>query len=276
MASSSSAKKVSRLAAKSGTGSSANTQKNWLFPVAIVALVLLGIGVVVFARSQNGGTGDNTTPPRARLTDTTPSDHWHAAFAVNVCGKELPAPTDATSTDALGIHTHGDGLIHIHPFVIAAAGKRATMNKFLDQVGITVTDNGFKLANGKVYEAGKTTCDGKPTEVVVAHWKDATTASKNKPDKIFTKDFGKINFTENLGAYTLALVPKGDRDIPAPSSGVDIEKLGQADGGSTTGTAGDTSGGTGDTTGSSVLGNITVPETTAPASGSPSTTSKTP
>jgi len=269
MASSSSAKKVSRLAAKSGTGSSAKKQANWLFPPAIAVLVLLGIGVVVFARGKNGGTGDNTTPPRAHLTDTTPSDHWHAAFAISVCGKELAPQTDATSTDVNGIHTHGDGLIHIHPFVLSAAGKRATMSKFFQQVNLKVTDTGFETADGKVYQAGKTTCDGKATELVMAHWKDAATASKTKPTKIITKDFGKVNFTENLGAYTLALVPKGDRDIPAPSSGADIEKLGQADGGSPTGTAGDT-------TGSSVPQTIKVPDTTAPASGAPSTTTKTP
>lgn len=270
MATSSSAKKVARVAAKSGSGSNANKQSNWLFPVAIGLLVVIGIGVVVFARTKNAGTGDNTTPPRAKLTDTTPSDHWHAAFAISVCGKEL-APQKDVQEDIGGIHTHGDGLVHIHPFVLSSAGKRATMSKFFDQVGLVVTNDGFQTADGKVYKAGETTCAGKPTELVMAHWKDAATASKNKPDKIFTKNFGKVPFSENLGGYTLALVPKGDdKNIPAPSSGADIEKLGAADGGSPT--SGTPTGG--ETPSSSVIGTVTVPDTTA--AGSPSTTAAQP
>ena len=66
MATSSSAKKVARVAARSGGGSSANKQANWLFPVAIGLIVVLGIGVVVYARAENGGGSGNTIAPRAR------------------------------------------------------------------------------------------------------------------------------------------------------------------------------------------------------------------
>ena len=88
MASSSSAKKVARVAARSGGGPKANKQAVWLFPAAIAAIVVLGVGIVVFARSKNAGIGDNDQKPRARLSDTSAYDHWHASFATNVCGKE--------------------------------------------------------------------------------------------------------------------------------------------------------------------------------------------
>lgn len=234
MPSSSSAKKVARVAAKSGTNQ--GSKKAWMFWAAIAALVVGGIGLVFLARDRNGGGTGNATPPRANLNDGSPSDHWHAAFAISICGEEQPPLKDA-GEDIKGIHTHGDGLVHIHPFVTSAAGNRATMAKFFDQTGLVVTDDGFKTPDGKVYKAGETKCEGKDTELVMAHWKVASTAAKNKPDKIIEGDFDKVRFTENYGAYTLALVPKGDRDIPAPSSAADIEQLGAADGGTSSGQA---------------------------------------
>lgn len=235
MAQSSSAKKVARVAARSGGGAKANKQAAWLFPAAIVAIVLLGVGIVAFARSENAGIGGNDQKPRARLTETSAYDHWHASFAISVCGKEQPALQDVQE-DILGIHTHGDGLAHIHPFSLRASGERATLGKYFDQVGLVVTDDGFKGADGKVYKAGETTCGGKETELVLAHWNDATTAGTNEPDKITRGDFRSVRFSENLGAYTLALVPKGSSDITPPSASADIESLGAQDGG----TSGDT------------------------------------
>ena len=69
-----------------------------------------------------------------------------------------------------------------------------------------------------------------PGEVVLAHWKDAVSAEGTKPDKIFTKDFGSVPFTEDGGAFTLAYVVKGSKDIPAPSTASEIQTLGAVDG----------------------------------------------
>jgi hypothetical protein len=244
MASSSSAKKVARVAAKSGSGSalgaSSGSGRNWLFGLGIVAIIALGIGVVAMARSENGGYGDNTTPPKANLQNGDPFDHWHAAFAIEVCGTELD-PLQDGPTDVQGIHTHGDGLIHIHPFTRAAAGERATLSRYFKQVGLTVTDTGFELPDGMemadgatTVKEGETTCAGEPGELVLAHWNEATAAPGTKPDKIYREDFGSIRFTEDLGAFTLAFIPKGqDDDIVAPASAADIESLGAADAGGT-------------------------------------------
>jgi len=241
MASSSSAKKVARVAAKSGAGKSSSESsgsgRNWLFGLGIVAIIALGIGVVAMARSENGGLGDNSTPPKANLQNGDPFDHWHAAFAVEVCGNELD-PLQDGPTDVQGIHTHGDGLIHIHPFTRTAAGERATLERFFKQVSFTVTDSGFQLPDGMTMEDGATTvkegetkCGGKEGELVLAHWKDAASAAGTKPDKIYRSGFGDVRFSEDLGAYTLAFVPKGSTDIDPPASAADIESLGAADAG---------------------------------------------
>ena len=262
MASSSSAKKVARVAAKSGSGkpagASAGSGRNWMFGIGIVVIIALGIGVVAMARSENGGLGDNTTPPKANLQNGDPFDHWHAAFAIEVCGTELD-PLQDGPTDVQGIHTHGDGLIHIHPFTRTAAGKRATLSRYFKQVGLTVTDTGFELPDGMTMEGGATTvtegeteCAGEPGELVMAHWENAATAAGTKPDKIYRSGFGDVRFTEDLGAYTLAFVPKGSEKIEAPSSAAEIESLGAADAGGTP------------TDGSSTA---TVPDTVDPGTG---------
>lgn len=259
MPSSSSAKKVARVAARSGSGSpvgaSAAKQRNWLFAVAIVVIVALGVGVVVFARHTDTVRSANTTKPRANLNNGSPFDHWHAAFSLNVCGKEL-APIAQPATDPYGIHTHGDGLIHIHPFTVNVAGSRAKMKVFWNLVGLKVTDKGFQdPSDNKVYEEGKTTCGGKPGVIELAFWKDGSTAASKAPDKVFTSDFGNVNFTNDLSAYTLAFVAKGTapKDIPAPSAAAEITTLGACDGANPPASCNSTSTGN-DTSGTPVTG----------------------
>ena len=150
MASSSSAKKVARVAARSNANSK-NKGANWLFPVVIVAIIAAGIGVLAYARSQNAGTGDNDTPPRAQLSEGSAYDHWHAAFAVNVCGKEI-GPFSDVGADVLGIHAHaGEALIHIHPFSIRASGENARMQGCFPQRGLEGTRTVFKDRGRHVY-----------------------------------------------------------------------------------------------------------------------------
>jgi hypothetical protein len=251
MATSSSAKKVARVAAKGSSGSKAGKGTNWIFPAVIVAIFVLGIGVVAYARGESGGGFDNTEPPRAQLAQGEAFDHWHAAFAVNICGEEL-GPFSDEGPDVLGIHTHSDGLIHIHPFASRASGPRATLERYFDQVGLEVTDDAlslpeaFEYPDGDLFRAGEvgsaegedsddgvTSCGGEDTELVLAHWEDAQTADSSEPDEIMTSDLGAVQLTEDLGAYTLALRPVGSDEIIAPSSAADIITLGQVDGGGT-------------------------------------------
>lgn len=221
MASSSSAKKVARVAAQS-SGSKSKKQVDWMFPVAIVAIVLLGAGIVLFARGQNGGSANNDTPPKAQLSQGQAADHWHSAFSINVCGKEKPNLPDVKD-DLLGIHSHQDGLIHVHPFSVRSAGKGATLGRFFDMTGLDVTDTAFKMpGTNEVFKEGETTCSGKPTELVVAYWKNAVGAAGVKPDKIYTKDFSSIRITKDLSAYSLALMPKGTKDFQIPYSSAGI------------------------------------------------------
>jgi hypothetical protein len=57
-------------------------------------------------------------------------DHWHSAQAVWICDHFYEVPLTDVGEDKLGIHTHGDGLIHIHPFSANASGENATLSVF--------------------------------------------------------------------------------------------------------------------------------------------------
>jgi hypothetical protein len=265
MAKGSSARKVARVAASSG-GARARKQRNLMFPIAISLIVAGGLLLVIFARGNNQSASANNTPPRASIDPAKPSDHWHAAFAVNICGQEQP-PVQDGPVDKLGIHTHGDGVIHIHPFVTRAAGKGANLGRFFNQVGMKVTNTSITMPNKKTYKAGQTTCNGKPAKVEVAFWKVGLKASGEKPDKIYTSDFNKIRFLENYEAFTLTFLPKGGKPT-APSTAPNLVELGAADGGGTvTSTSGAPSGATTPptTTPTSAVTPTQPPSTTAPA-----------
>ena len=156
---------------------------------------------------------DSTTSTTDLSASTTVPTSTTQAGPNDVHGEYQPPPTDAQA-DTNGIHTHGDGLIHIHPFADSAAGRKATLGVFLDQVGISMTNDTLVLPGG-TFKEGTTKCEGgKDGLLQVAKWDHATDAAKgNKPNQIFTEGFDKIR----LGAdesFTIAFMPK-DSTIPA-------------------------------------------------------------
>jgi len=55
-------------------------------------------------------------------------DHWHSVYGVWDCTANDGAgdwvPKFGSTLDDWGIHSHGDGIIHIHPFFEESAGRR--------------------------------------------------------------------------------------------------------------------------------------------------------
>lgn len=227
MGKASSAKKVARAARAGGRKTGKSRQIG--FPAAVAIVVVLGLGLVAFAKVSGQLGEDAKNSPKV-------GEHWHAAFGIYICDRFVENVNDRTPEDKLGIHTHQDGLIHIHPFQAAGAGKQATLNKFMGQVGMKASTSRIQLPAAKpfdkrTYKAGETTCGGKPATVQVVHWKSALSAANGaKPAKTFTSDPGKVRFTEDLGAYTLAFVAKGTEVPPPPASG-EIEQKATVDSG---------------------------------------------
>jgi len=68
-------------------------------------------------------------------------DHWHARYVFVVCDVVQP---EAPFWEA-GVHTHGDGIIHIHPFTSAEAGRGARLVKWFEYGGGFLTDDEVRL-----------------------------------------------------------------------------------------------------------------------------------
>jgi peptidylprolyl isomerase len=91
-------------------------------------------------------------------------DHWHGAYGVFDCDKYLPPIDGSELPDPDGIHTHADGLIHIHPFNEKGAGDNARLVRFADVVGLALTKD--RLAVGQLNRQTGDKCpNGKPGRV---------------------------------------------------------------------------------------------------------------
>ncbi len=158
--------------------------------------------------STSSDTGSTTTT-ESTTTTTLPDTSTTLMAEGDVHGEFQPALADVKS-DALGIHSHGDGVIHIHPFASSAAGRNAQMGIFLDQVGVSITDTALTLPSGTSFTEGTTKCEGgRDGEVQIAKWDKASDAANGaKPNQIFKTGFDKIRLGENE-AYMIAFMPDG-------------------------------------------------------------------
>jgi hypothetical protein len=88
--------------------------------VMLVAGVLVLVGGLGFALSngQDDAAGQVLLP--------SVGDHWHAHYTVTVDGAEL----DIFPASAGDVHSHGDGLVHVHPHSEGTAGEAATLSAF--------------------------------------------------------------------------------------------------------------------------------------------------
>jgi hypothetical protein len=253
MGKASSSKKVAR-AARAGGRSAGNRQRNLLFPGAIIAIVLAGTGLIFYAANDRKTAAD--VPPVAF------DDHWHAAFGVYVCDAFQPPIPEFE--DPEGIHTHGDGVIHVHPFADSASGANARLGVFLDNAGVEVTDDSLKVGD-ETWTEGEDKCGDKDGEVVVAQWTDVQDEGAN-PSLVET-DAGDLRFRADGEGYVVAFVPEGT-DIPKPDTAPNLAELGAIDSGEAqTGTTATTG-----PEGSATTGTDTTATTTAGAGEGSTTT----
>lgn len=209
----SSAKKVAR-AARAGGRARSSTQRNFLFPLSVAVVLVLGVSLVLFTRSQKSAA--DTDHPLVN-DNAGRGDHWHAAYGIYNCDAFLP-PIQ-TQDDRFGIHTHSDGIIHVHPFQAVVAGKRARLSALADTVGMKLNDNEIDVPSGPALKNGAD-CGGKPATLKVAVWDspDATTPT------IVTQKFGDIRFLHDRMVLTIAFTPDGV-DIPKPPSIPTLDNL---------------------------------------------------
>ena len=210
MAKPSSVKKVAKVAkvARTGGGRTKRGQTSWFFPTLLICLSILGVFLVAFSRAQRQ---PDLSRPRI-------GDHWHSAIGFNVCGAFAPNVPD-NNQDPLGIHTHGDGVVHTHPFSSQSAGTRATLQIFLDTLDIRVTDNELRLPGGDTKKNGER-CETGPASIRVKVW---DTRAPTDNGRIVAGDPGDIRLGDNQ-LITVAFLPEGT-DIPRPPSEGQLDRL---------------------------------------------------
>jgi hypothetical protein len=199
----SSTKKVARLAS-SGGKTKVRANRSLAFPIIVAVVVGLGLALVVFARTSTPSAAD--TPP-------TLSDHWHTAYGIYACDTWLsPVQNQNDAVDGVpwGIHSHGDGVIHIHPFTSAAAGNNADLGEFFKTAGIKMSDTKLELPEDLgTFEEGETKCGDEDGQLKVLVWDNADAAGE---PNVFITDFGNIQFTNDRMAMTIAFVT-ADTDL---------------------------------------------------------------
>jgi hypothetical protein len=217
MGKASSAKKVAR-AARAG-GVKRTNRPRLTFPLAIVAILVLGGGTVVYAKNSHDSLANAEAKPSYRA-----EDHWHEPYGFYVCDKFLPELKDIEGKeDTLGIHTHEDGVIHVHPHKASASGEKARLKSWGPMVGVDFYDDGWKLPDDQEFRKGSAKCGDKAARVAVYRW---SVDDKRAPIEVFDKGFADINFNGDRYAYTFAVVPEDSPEpAPQPESIPQLENL---------------------------------------------------
>ncbi len=213
MGKASSAKKVAR-AARTGGGRTRRGTTSWVWPGLMAAVVILGTAGIVYSRDQR--QPDNTRPLAA--APGRAGDHWHSAIGYYICGTFTPNLPEGS--DPLGIHGHGDNVVHIHPFGASSSGKRAKLSVYLDTVGADISATKIELPGQDAKSNGDKCPEGKEGVVQAKVWDTRDASDKGRvvegnPSDILPKD-GQL--------ITVAFVPKG-ADIPKPPSESGLDAL---------------------------------------------------
>lgn len=101
------------------------------------ALVLLAIGIAI-GLGESEGEGTASAPEAERPIG---SDHWHAAYQIWVCDEQQSTAFQWEG----GVHTHADGIIHVHPFTPEEEGRGARLVKFFEYGGGLLTDTELRI-----------------------------------------------------------------------------------------------------------------------------------
>lgn len=180
------------------------------YGVLMAVLVVVGVAGIALSRGDRdavpGGVGPQV------------GDHWHAAFGINICGEWKPNVPQYESGS--GIHSHGDGFMHLHPFSRAGAGNNATVGLFMEGANQKATDNSVKLLDGTKLSNGDEcpNLDNRPGEV---RWSVNGEEKEGDPADYVPKDTDVIALAflpkdEQIGNPPVAGAPS---DIPAAPPG---------------------------------------------------------
>jgi len=223
--------KYSRAAMRSRYRKPKRRQSYPWFYTALALVVIAGILAIVLTKS---GTKSSDVPPRpANAATGFPGDHWHAALGVNICGEWLPFQAQSTVVAGnpnvyAGLHTHGDGFVHIEPASRADSGDNATLGRYVRYMG-------WKLSSDSV--EGWVAPSFQPDKKA---WSDGDRCPKGSPDagkngqlvwylncKASSGDPSDHKISDG-DVIAVAFVPKSEKvGVPPSASGNPFKESGQ-------------------------------------------------
>jgi hypothetical protein len=249
--------------AQKGRGKKVRFQGGTVFPVAVAAVMILGVALVAYSRSSSYADA-----PGPRASDR---DHYHIAFGIYKCDQWLPNVVGNREQGdeeylAYGVHSHDDGVIHYHPVSGAASGRNAKLGVYLNVYDIELKDDKVIIPSDQPFaetlEEGVTKCKdstGKEVDgqLKVAVWDAASDPSKNT---ILTANMDDARITKDGMAMAIYYVPADLEVLPEPPTASQLAELGAVDGGTNTPDV-PTTVGTGTTvagSGTTVAGSVTT------------------
>ena len=204
-----SSRKVAR-AAKAGQagGTTGREQRELGFPLALAGVIIAGLALVAFSWNARD------------VAALSPSfnDHWHVAYGIYDCRTDsfLPNLADPRTPNS-GIHTHGDGAVHIHPSSSEATGNNAQLKRFFEATRVELTDDTMSFADRDSIEEEGAECDGKPAILQVVRFAPGS----DTPDTVITEDLDEYRFLADQERVVIALAPIGADIPPPPQANID-------------------------------------------------------
>lgn len=184
----------------------------WLFPVTVV---LAGCAGTSWYQGVGPYAFDANNP-------TKPDTHWHAALGVYDCdhwmGDETGVgiwnwpyatvqgqPARAETDEYAGLHSHDDGVIHMEPATPDEAGRNATLGRYFDYGGWTLSSSGYSFLSATVRNGDM--CGNQPGKLVWATGKWDGTAN---PQHLKTHTGDPARYKLNQGdIVVVAFLPRG-------------------------------------------------------------------
>lgn len=204
---SASSSKVAK-AAKAGQtpGASAGKEQREIgFPIMMAAVVFLGVALIVFARSSRD----------VEALEPAFGQHWHLGYGIWDCTTEsfLPDLEDPQTANS-GIHTHGDGVVHIHPYSSTATGRNARLIRFLEATRTELSDSEMSFPDRPALSEEGAVCDGEPAILQVARFAPGESVAS----EVITENLSNYRFSADQEGMVIALAPEGSEIPPPPAS----------------------------------------------------------
>jgi len=157
------------------TKSKANTKKAIKYTVLTIIILLAVFGMYKLVNNIK------SNQPYYKGTF-----HWHANFAVSICGEEQQIRCGSNLCGIMLTHHHNDNIIHTEGQVIMEK-EEVSLGKFFDRIGIPFTETQLMdKKNGDL-------CDGKPGKVkLVVDGKENTELRNYIPSKCDIQDPSEI------------------------------------------------------------------------------------